>query len=93
MLSVSLFHLHLPSLTLPMPSLQAASLSTLLSLIESEGSTRTLTLHTYSFPNSLLHQITEHLLDDQTDMSSLIGQFEEYLAYDDVRFHWMKNIV
>jgi U3 small nucleolar RNA-associated protein 19 len=71
---------------------QEAALKSLLLLIKTEGTCHITTFHTYSFPNSLLHQVTGRLLDDQTNASSLIGRFEDYLVYDDIRFHWMKNI-
>ena len=73
-------------------SLQKAALDALLSLVKTEGTSHVLTLHTYHFPNSLLHQVTGRLLDNHANTNYLIGVFTSHLIYDDIRFHWMKNI-
>ena len=72
--------------------MQKSALESLLLLIKAEGTSHIATFHTYSFPNALLHQVTGRLLDDTINNSDLIGQFEDYLFDDDIRFHWMKNI-
>jgi len=61
-------------------------------LIQVEGSAHQATCHGYVFPNILFHQVVTHLLDSTRDMGHLIGRFQEYLEYDDVRFYWLKNI-
>jgi len=71
---------------------QDAGLCSLMKLIQAEGSAHQATCHGYVFPNILFHQVVTRLLDSTRDMGHLIGRFQEYLEYDDVRFYWLKNI-
>ena len=68
------------------------SLTSLLNLIQAEGLAHQLLSHSFIFPNTFFHIIVSHLLNDEQNMQELIGQFREYLKYDDVRFYWLKNI-
>ena len=51
-------------------------------------------VHTsYVFPTHLFHRFMSAILDTADDASHLIGQLASYLAYDDVRFYYLKAIV
>ena len=71
---------------------QELALCSLMKMVQAEGSAHQATYHGYIFPNVLFHQVVTCLLDNTRDMRHLIGQFEEYLTFDDVRFYWLKNI-
>ena len=68
------------------------ALASLMKLIRAEGHAHQKLGHTYFFPNTFFHVIVSVLLCCEDDMCELIERFQEYLAYDDVRFYWLKNI-
>lgn len=74
------------------PDIRWQCLTSLMKLVQAEGSTHQRLSHAYIFPNTFFHVVVSHLLDGEEDMSNLIGRFQEYLDYDDVRFYWLKNI-
>lgn len=67
-------------------------LTTLMKLVQAEGSAHQRLSHTYIFPNTFFYVVVSRLLDEEEDMSNLIDRFQEYLDFDDVRFYWLKNI-
>jgi U3 small nucleolar RNA-associated protein 19 len=74
------------------PDIWWQCLTSLMKLVQAEGSTHQRLSHAYIFPNTFFHVVVSHLLDNEEDVSNLIGRFQEYLDYDDVRFYWLKNI-
>ena len=74
------------------PDIRWQCVTSLMELIQAEGSTHQRLSHAYIFPNTFFHVVVSHLLDGEEDMSNLIGRFQEYLDYDDVCFYWLKNI-
>ena len=74
------------------PDIRWQCLTSLMKLVEAEGSTHQRFSHAYIFPNTFFHVIVSHLLDNEEDVSYLIDRFQEYLDYDDIRFYWLKNI-
>lgn len=74
------------------PEVRWLALTSLLSLIQSEGFAHQRLSRSYIFPNTFFHVIVSHLLSKEEDTSDLISRFQEYLKYDDVRFYWLKNI-
>lgn len=74
------------------PDIRWQCLTSLMKLVQAEGSTHQRLSHAYIFPNTFFHVVVSHLIDNEEDVSHLIGQFQEYLDYDDVRFYWLKNI-
>ncbi|WAR02028.1 NOC4B-like protein [Mya arenaria] len=45
-----------------------------------------------TFPAKLFKRIMETLLSDTVNNTALLGRFEEYLAYDDVRYYTLRNV-
>ena len=74
------------------PDIRWQSLTSLVKLVQAEGSTHQILSHAYIFPNTFFHVVVSHLLSSEEDMSDLTDRFQEYLEYDDVRFYWLKNI-
>ncbi|CAH1801800.1 unnamed protein product [Owenia fusiformis] len=75
-------------------NLQELSLCTLMKFVASEGQnplTHTQATH-LTFPVVLFEMILGKLLSQQQNMSSLIGRFQEYVEYDDVRYFVLKTL-
>lgn len=72
--------------------IQACSLAAVMRLVQAEGHAHQNRFGGYIFPNHLFHLVVSRLLGNQTDRRVLIGHMKEFLQYDDVRLHWLKNI-
>ncbi len=72
--------------------MQVASLTSLMKLVEAEGSAHQAMHHSYCFPNALFYRVTMAMLDGGKNTRHLVDQFQEYLLFDDVRYHWLRNI-
>ncbi|XP_039627964.1 nucleolar complex protein 4 homolog [Polypterus senegalus] len=44
------------------------------------------------FPRGLLKAVVDHLVSTEEDMSMLISRFQEYLAFEDVRYYVMTSL-
>uniref|UniRef100_A0A8C4TEQ6 Nucleolar complex associated 4 homolog n=1 Tax=Erpetoichthys calabaricus TaxID=27687 RepID=A0A8C4TEQ6_ERPCA len=44
------------------------------------------------FPRELLKAVVDHLVSTEEDMSMLISRFQEYLAFEDVRYYVMTSL-
>ncbi|XP_048751720.2 nucleolar complex protein 4 homolog B-like [Ostrea edulis] len=74
------------------PNIRELSLCTLMKFVLEEGQLP-VAKHTPSrthFPLALFRRVVHSLTSESIDLSALIGRFQEYLAYDDVRYHLMR---
>ncbi|XP_038054848.1 nucleolar complex protein 4 homolog [Patiria miniata] len=71
------------------PAVQELCLCSLMKLLQAESNhpLRTKELQGYVFPVSVLSHVVPKLLSKDLDMKDLISRFQEYLEYDDIRFH------
>ncbi|XP_022104594.1 nucleolar complex protein 4 homolog [Acanthaster planci] len=76
------------------PALQEITLCSLMKLLQTESNhpLRKKDLDGYTFPISVLAHVVPKLLSKDTDMKDLIGRFQEYLEYDDIRFYALSQV-
>ncbi|XP_061163332.1 nucleolar complex protein 4 homolog B-like [Saccostrea echinata] len=75
-------------------NIRELSLCTLMKFVLEEGQFP-VTKHSPSrthFPLALFRRVVHSLTSDTVDVTVLISRFQEYLAYDDVRYHLMRII-
>ncbi|XP_069134720.1 nucleolar complex protein 4 homolog B-like [Argopecten irradians] len=74
-------------------SIQELALCTLMKFVETEGKNPVtkISWKKSHFPVALFMKVMKQLMDTGKNLQDLIGKFEEYLTYDDVRFHVLKS--
>uniref|UniRef100_UPI00398F0D3C nucleolar complex protein 4 homolog isoform X2 n=1 Tax=Pristiophorus japonicus TaxID=55135 RepID=UPI00398F0D3C len=73
---------------------QEAALCTLMKFVQTEGKWPLVKYEEdthYVFPWELFRSLVEQLLQVESDSSSLLARFEEYLEYEDVRYYTMAS--
>ncbi|XP_033747229.1 LOW QUALITY PROTEIN: nucleolar complex protein 4 homolog B-like [Pecten maximus] len=74
-------------------SIQELALCTLMKFVETEGKNPVTKISSKKshFPVVMFMKVMKQLMNTETNLQDLIGKFQEYLTYDDVRFHVLKS--
>ncbi|KAL5017194.1 hypothetical protein ScPMuIL_006783 [Solemya velum] len=74
---------------------QELALCTLMRLVKAEGikPLRKLSKKQLYFPAKFFQRILEQLVSEEDDFTLLLGRFEEYLEFDDVRYYVLKFLL